>query len=107
MSSWRKSAPLAVLVAGTLLFVQLAMPISRLIDGEEASRFGWQMFSGSRAFPELVVETDDGEEVAIDLSEYLIRQRVEIDVAAVVPPHLCAEIPGATAVRWDGGEYEC
>jgi hypothetical protein len=106
VSSWRKSGPFAVFVAGLVVLIQLCVPVSRLIDGDEATRFGWQMFSGSRAFPELVVETPQGD-VDIALSDYLIRQRVEIDVADVLPPHLCDEIPNAIAVTWADGEYRC
>ena len=106
MSSWRKSGPVAAFVAGLIVLAQFYVPVSRLIDGDEATRFGWQMFSGSRAFPELVVETPQGD-VEIALSDYLIRQRVEIDVASVLPPHLCDEIPNAITVTWADGKYRC
>lgn len=64
------------------------------------------MFSGSRAFPHLVVETPDGD-VDVDLADFLVRQRAEIDVAEVLPPHLCDVIQGASVVRWGDGEYRC
>lgn len=106
MSSWRKSGRIASVAAGLIILVQFAVPISRLVDEDKATRFGWQMFSGSRAFPQLVVETPEGD-VDIALSDFLIRQRVEIDVVQVLPPFLCSEIPNAVSVRWDDGEYQC
>jgi hypothetical protein len=103
---WRQAQPWALVVVLLILATQFALPISRLLDDDEASRFGWQMFSGSKAFPELAVQTDEGE-IDILLSDYLVRERVEIDVAAVLPPHLCAVVPGAIRVMWDDGEFRC
>lgn len=103
---WRKSRVLAVVVFTAVLAVQLAIPVSRLVGSGDAQRFGWQMFSGSEAFPEFVVVTAVGEQ-QVSLDDYLLRQRVELDVVGALPPHLCMVVPDAVMVTWDGGSYRC
>lgn len=103
---WRRSRRVAALVFTAVLAVQLAIPTSRLIGPGPAQRFGWQMFSGSEAFPEFVVVTSTGEE-NIDLADYLLRQRVELDVVEAVPRHLCEVVPDAIAVTWGGRSHRC
>lgn len=103
---WRKSRVLAVVVFTLVLAVQVAIPTSRLIGGH-AQRFGWQMFSGSEAFPEFVVVTSTGER-PVSLEDHLLRQRVELNVGEALPPHLCEVIDNAVSITWDGGgSYEC
>ncbi len=97
---------MAALLFTAVLAVQLAVPTSRLIGPGHAQRFGWQMFSGSEAFPEFVVITSTGEE-EVDLADHLLRQRVELDVVEVIPPYLCEIVPDAVAVRWDGESHRC
>lgn len=103
---WRRSRRIAALLFTAVLAVQVIVPTSRLIGPGHAQRFGWQMFSGSEAFPEFLVITSTGEE-EVDLADYLLRQRVELDVVGVVPPHLCEVVPDAVAVRWNGGSHRC
>jgi hypothetical protein len=86
------------------LIVQLDIPISRI--GDDARRFGWQMFSTAQSAPQFVVITDSGE-IDIDNDDYLAKSRADIDLETLLPPHLCSVVPGAVSVDWEGGEFEC
>lgn len=103
--NWRRSPPIAVAVVALILIVQLAIPISRLGD-ETARRFGWQMFSSSVAVPKFSVATAEGE-FEVELSRYMARIRADIDIVTLIPPHLCATVPGAQRVTWADSEYTC
>lgn len=88
-----------------IVLIQLGIPAS-LVGAEDQPRFGWQMFSTGDPLPSFeVVKGSDVE--AIDLDEYMARDRDEIDVTALLPPHLCKVIPGATRIVWDTGERSC
>lgn len=97
---------IAALVFTVVLAAQLGIPVSRLGNTDSAQRFGWQMFSGSKAFPQLVVVTASGER-DIRTVDYLLRARVEIDLIEALPPHLCEVISDAASIRWDDGSYRC
>lgn len=105
MAGWRRASATAVLVVALFLIVQLAVPISRFGD-DSTRRFGWQMFSLVRPSPQFVVTTSTGE-VEIDLSEYMARVRDDVDVVALLPPHLCLVIRGAENVTWEDGSHQC
>jgi hypothetical protein len=95
---------MVVIVA--FLAVQLAIPISRLGAHESARRFGWQMFSTARETPAFVVNTESGV-VEIELDEYMAGARGDVDIVALLPPHLCNVVSGAVRVSWDSGGHEC
>jgi len=97
---------MAAIVFTAVLAAQLGIPLSRLGADDQAQRFGWQMFSGSRGFPQFIVVTATGEK-EIKAGDFLLRSRVEIDVVSALPPHLCAVIEGAVTVTWDKGSYRC
>lgn len=105
VSSWRRSPAVAVIVSSVFLIVQLGLPLSQL-NSDLASRYGWQMFSTTRAIPEFVVKTSS-ELVEITLNDYMARVRADIDIVDELPPHLCQVVPGAQSVTWDEGEYRC
>jgi len=105
VSGWRSSRLIAGLVIGLFVVVQLAVPISRF-DSDRAMRFGWQMFSASYPPTNFVVETQD-DQVDIELTDFMVDPRADVDVLRWLPPHLCAIIPGAILVTWDGGSHEC
>lgn len=97
---------IAVVVFTVVLAAQLIIPVSRLAGGGHAQRFGWQMFSGSEAFPSFAVVTSTGlEDVSIE--DYLVTNRVELDVVGAFPPHLCEIVPDAREIVWDGSSYQC
>jgi hypothetical protein len=33
--------------------------------------------------------------------------RGDVDIVALLPPHLCNVVSGAVRVTWDSGEHEC
>lgn len=106
MSAWRRSPVIALLIVSVFLVVQLAIPISRLGHHQPTVRFGWQMFSVAIPAPEFVVATTNGD-VSIDLEDYMARVRGDIDIEALLPPHLCQVVQGAIRVTWADGSYEC
>lgn len=105
MSNWRRSRPLALAVIIAFLVVQLAIPISRL-ENEDTRRFGWRMFSVTRLAPEFVVVTGT-EDMEIVIEDYMARVRADIDIAGLLPAHLCAVVPDARKVTWEDGEHPC
>jgi hypothetical protein len=72
---------LVVGLAALFLVVQIAVPIWMLFEPRPA-RVGWQMYSGARSLPEVVIVGEDGAEQVVDIIEYLAEPRAEIDYAA-------------------------
>ncbi len=103
---WRKSRVIAVFVFTLVLAAQLIIPVSRLAGGQHAQRFGWQMFSGSEAFPNFAVVTSEGVK-DVSIEDYLVTNRVELDVVGAFPPHLCEVFPNAREIVWDGNSHRC
>lgn len=81
-----------------LLALQLGVPLTRLAAPRPA-RFGWQMYTGFRPRPRVFAIAHDGRREPVELPPLFVRLRGEIDVAAVVPPHLCRTRPSLRAVR--------
>ena len=106
MAEWRKYRTVAA--AGVALFVvlQLAVPISRLGDGNQTERFGWQMFSRVGDPIDFTVHTSTGS-LVIDLEQVMARTRADIPLEALLPPHRCNTVDGAESVTWDDKGYEC
>lgn len=102
--NWRSSRKIAAACITIFLIVQLVVPITRFGD-ESARRFGWQMFSASAASPEFVVTTNSGR-VEINLDDYMARVRSDIDIEALLPPHLCS-VALAREVIWDSSRLAC
>lgn len=105
MSHWRRSKKLAVPIMLVIAMIQIGIPTS-LVGAEDQPRFGWQMFSVGEPLPAFEVVTATGSE-RIDLNDYTARARDEIDAVALLPPHLCEVVPGATRIVWDTGEWPC
>jgi hypothetical protein len=104
VKGWRRSPVVAAASIAVFLAVQLAIPISRI--GDDARRFGWQMFSTAQFAPEFVVVTAT-EEIEIDHRDYVAMPRADVDFETLLPPHLCVVVPAAVSVRWEGGEHQC
>ena len=104
MTDWRRSRVLAGLVIAAFLVVQLTVPISRF--GEDAHRFGWQMFSSAGRQYDFSVATNDGE-IEVDLEDYMAIVRADLDLTEVMPEHLCNVIPDAQRVTWRSGSHQC
>ncbi len=105
MSDWRESRPLAYVILAVIVTLQLAIPLSRV--GTDERRFGWKMFSLEGTPLGLVVETTNGSEIEIDPDEYMAMVRADVDILALLPPHLCLVVPDAATVTWEGGSLEC
>lgn len=105
MNNWRKSKKLAVPIMFVIALIQLGIPTS-LVGAPDQPRFGWQMFSTGDPLPAFEVVQGTASE-PIDLDDYMARARDEIDAVALLPPHLCEVIPGATRIVWDTGEWSC
>lgn len=92
-----------LLFAGLLLF-QVAIPVQRLLSEDVGgqTRFGWQMFAGFPDRPVYVVRHVSGRIDTVDIADYVVRQRPEIDFASALPPHLCRQLEGVSevTVRW-------
>ena len=103
---WRWNRRTAVAALTLFLVVQTAIPTVHLVQPHDrAQRYAWQMFAFATSGVYVAV-TEDGEE-AVDLEEILARPRADMDLAAVVPPHVCATRPEVIRVTWEGGQYEC
>jgi len=68
------------------------------------ARFSWQMYSGravSTYGTHIQFEIMYADRVVqpVDLASYLGRNRMELDLAQIMPPHLCTVVEGAHAVR--------
>lgn len=87
------------------LVIQLAIPISRFAD-ETPRRFGWQMFTVTRQAPDFVVHTST-HDIEIDLDDFVARARGDIDLANILPAHLCNVIPDAESITWEDGHHRC
>lgn len=106
MREWRASPVVAAVVLTLFLIVQLAIPISRLGKEDEARRMGWQMFSVAGESIEFVVHTP-GTSQGIALDEVLAKVRGDLDLAHLIPPHLCATVNDAFKVSWNDSVYQC
>lgn len=107
MSNASRLRSLAILAfcAGYLIW-QVALPVRSLLDRSHFS-YGWQMFAfGVRPSRFDIVYSDSTVERSV-FSNFVKVVRVEVDYPALLPPHICATVPSAAAVRVDGREYPC
>lgn len=95
--------PAAGVFAVAWVVVQVGLPTLLLAAGERPVPLGWQMYSATRPFPQVVAELEGGGRDAVDLSRYVPRPRAEVDYARLLPPFLCEQIPGAQAIEVRGG----
>jgi hypothetical protein len=115
---WRRKLIAATIV--TFLFVQVGLPQVGLfargtslltgdsLEGADASRFGWQMFSVVTSIPvEYEVELADGSTAVVDSQEHFgtIRGRMHYDASLV--RDVCAVHPGSVAVVHDEVRHAC
>lgn len=85
--------------------LQIAIPAAKLRSGSQ-SRFGWQMFARLGSDPWFGVRYADGSVDTVQVGDYLARVRSDIDLPALLPPHLCRQFDEAVTVlvRWRGVE---
>jgi hypothetical protein len=87
------------------LAVQILVPAILLLASERPTRFGWQMFTGSRQ-PRFWRLSSDGSRIPVSLVE--VREivgvvRSELDYEQYVPPQLCQRQPSAIAIESERG----
>ena len=106
MSGWRWNPRIAAVCLALFLVVQLTIPLSRMIGGDDDSqRFGWQMFTAASFF-DFEVVTPSGV-IQIDPDDVLAKPRGDMHLDDLLPPYLCAIYPEAIRVTWSEGELEC
>lgn len=76
--------------------IQVIVPIYRLTLPPNQT-FGWQMYS-SLSVVRFDVKLADGTSQIADPTDYVLRNRSEIDLRDHLPPILCREFPEATEV---------
>ncbi|HKY20089.1 MAG TPA: hypothetical protein VJM31_02620 [Vicinamibacterales bacterium] len=87
------------------LLIQIAVPTILLFFPDRPTRFGWQMFSGSR-LPFFSRLFTDGRRVPVSLQEVQLVVgvvRSELDYERYVPPILCKREPFAGAILSEHG----
>lgn len=100
MSDNREARPRATASAAVfaaLLALQVCIPLLRL-GSERSTRFGWQMFATLSEPVQFTVRYRSGLVDTIDVADHVVKGRSEIDLSAVLPPHLCRRLEGADAV---------
>ena len=76
--------------------VQVAVPLWATWQGVP-HKFGFHMFTGYDPL-EVTVIDEDGSEVDVDLSEWIVVRREDIDWARRLPSVICADTPDAAIV---------
>lgn len=85
-------------LAVTYLLLQILLPMWQLTQPRPA-RFGWQMYAGVSQPANFLAVYADGER-PIDLSEYLVRTRGDVQTGTVIPPAVCQRHADVLAVRF-------
>lgn len=94
----------AELFAVAWVAVQVGLPVALLLLAERPAPLGWQMYSATRAFPEVRAEGPAGELRVVELDRFVPRPRAEVEYSVLLPPFLCRELPGTVAVRVRTGD---
>jgi len=93
----RRAGPLFL-----LLLLQVGIPVVQLGQPRPA-RFGWQMFSGVRRWPQFWAVDGLGHAAAIDLTRFLGNPRTDIEIPPAIWRDLCVRLPGSRAIRVEDG----
>lgn len=80
------------------LAVQILLPLRGAGDGD-LKRFAWRMYSILVPRGGYAVEMVDGTIDTIQLRQYVVAPRMEVNLSDRLPPHLCEVFPDGTAVR--------
>ena len=81
------------------LSIQCAVPLWQL-QAPRPGRFGWQMYSALNLPRQYDIVRADGRRKPVDLQRYVAHLRAESDLAAVLPPIICAREAEAVEVRF-------
>jgi hypothetical protein len=88
----------------TFLLVQLTTPLMQLA-GDGVGRFGWQMYAGVGPTWGFEAVHADGTTTSVDVADFAVRDRAEIDWRPLLRGHVCAA-PGVVAVRYHDAALE-
>ena len=88
---------LSLIFCCLFLAIQIAVPIVKLTSPRPA-RFGWQMWSARKKFPQFFLVKGDRKWPA-NLSPYIAWSRGEMDFTSALPAHLCRVVPDIDAVE--------
>jgi hypothetical protein len=91
--------------AGYLIW-QVALPVRSLLDRSHFS-YGWQMFAFAVRPARFDIVYSDSTVRPNVFSKFVKVVRVEVDYPTLLPPHICATVPDAAAVRVGEREYPC
>lgn len=83
-------------VVAALLCVQVAVPVWATMQGPPR-KFGFHMFTGDEAMSVRVLD-DAGRSLPVDLSDWIVVQREDIDWAERLSPAICADVDEAAVV---------
>ena len=84
-------------LAVAVLLVQLAVPLVALTQGVP-SRFGFHMFAGRGETLSVLVLDRAGEEIPVDVEDFVAAGRPELAWADVLPERVCQRQEGAAVV---------
>lgn len=99
-------------VFSAIVAFQLGMPLVQLWAPRPA-RWGWQMYATLPIPPTFSVVLHNGTVQPVDSAAYVTLMRTEVDLAIVLPPHICRVTLEAVAVQIQQsqtsqlGEYVC
>ena len=94
------------------LAIQIGLPTVKLLS-PRPERFGWQMYARADRPARFELERADGSRREIDPRAYLAIWRIDVDLTAALPAHLCRTTPDLVAVRVNppdaapGWSYPC
>ena len=97
----RRRIGLRALLVAAFLGSQVVIPLVQLPKPRPA-RFGWQMFAGMPNHPRFTLIGRDGSRRTVDQNQYIGNYRGDLDLAAALPLHLCAQLADVDAVEVSG-----
>ncbi len=86
--------------------LQLALSIRGVFNPGRV-RFAWGMYAVARTVPAIDIAYAGSVETDVAGRFVLLEGRPEIDYEALLPPYICAAVPGAAAVHVESHIYPC
>lgn len=83
-------------VLAAIVCLQVAVPVWATWEGVP-HKFGFHMFTGYDPLDVQVVD-DNGERLEVELSDWIVVPREDIDWTVRLPPLICADVAEAAAV---------
>lgn len=89
---------LTTFVFGAMLILQVGIPLAQLWAPRPA-RWGWQMYATLPSTPTFSVVLANGSVQPVEPSVHLTYVRMDINLQAVLPRHLCQTVADAVTVQ--------